>query len=273
MAKAKAIKWSIGADEPDDLQEFLSNEDIKAKNKSKFPGRGPWTFKVKRVTMKPNKNGDDRVAVMLVLDEPKKSDAHGWNNYMIMDGFNVVEGPSLSFLKRFLKSLGLTWKDFTERTKGIEEQDRTVITQIGRVKFGEAATKDPTVRATVVVKPEDDYNDDDHMEIKSYLPLKEEVESDEDTDDDDDDTDDDEVATFDEEGDDDDDDDGDDDGDDGDDDDEPELTRDSLKEMAIGDLRDLALEWGVKQKKIDAAGKKKSVLVDLIAKKADIPPF
>ena len=86
MAKsAKSVKWSIGADEPEDLQEFLSNDDIVAKNTNKktketsWPGKGPFTFRVVNPPrVKPNKNGDDRISVMLALHEPKGSDAASW---------------------------------------------------------------------------------------------------------------------------------------------------------------------------------------------------
>lgn len=172
MAKIKPVKWSLSGDEPDDLQEFLSNEDLiqkhrKGKNADiNWPGRGPFQFKVKRLAVKPNKNGDDRISAMLVFDEPKGSESATWNGYAIFDGFNVVDGPSLSFLKRFLKALGLTWSDFMKRSKQ-DDQDPPHIVQIGKVKF--EGSKDPVVQATVIVKPADDYNDDEHMEIRRYL--------------------------------------------------------------------------------------------------------
>lgn len=52
-----------------------------------------------------------------------------------------------------------------------DDQDPPQIVQIGKVKFGAAASKDPVVQATVVIKPADDYNDDEHMEIRRYLEL------------------------------------------------------------------------------------------------------
>ena len=107
MAKVKAVKWAIGSDEPDDLEEFLSNDDIldknsKGKGRNKeilWPGKGPFTFKVVQARIKPNKNGDDRIGVMLSMKEPKKSEAVTWNGYVIWDGFNVTD-QGKPFIKR-----------------------------------------------------------------------------------------------------------------------------------------------------------------------------
>ena len=178
MAKVKSVKWSIGADEPEDLQEFLSNDDIveknttgKGKNKEvNWPGKGPFPFKVVQARVKPNKNGDDRIGVMLTLKAPKGSEAESWNGYMIWDGFNVTD-QGAPFIKRWLKAMGLSWTDFTQRSKQ-DDQDPPHLVQIGKVKI--EGGKDVIIRATVVVKPADDYNDDEHMEIGRYLPADDE---------------------------------------------------------------------------------------------------
>lgn len=190
MGKTKAVKWAIGADEPDDLNEFLSNDDLVLKHTPKkgpnkgeteWPGKGPFRFKVVQMKVKPNKNGDDRISAMLVLDESKDSEAVGWNGYCIFDGFNVVEGPGLSFLKRYLKALGLSWSDFRDKSKQNDE-DPPQLVQIAGTKFGAAASKPVHLKATVVVKPADDFNDDEHLEIKQYIPLDDGSEGDEDDD-------------------------------------------------------------------------------------------
>ena len=170
--KAKPVKWSLSATEPEDLQDFLSNDDIIQKHRKgkkgpvDWPGKGPFQFRVIRLTVKPNKNGDDRISVMLGFHEPKKSDAASWNGYVTFDGFNVTE-QGAPFLKRWLNALGLTWEDFIKRSKQ-DDQDPPHIVQIGRVKFEDS--KDVLLNATVKVKPADDYNDDEHMEIGRYLP-------------------------------------------------------------------------------------------------------
>lgn len=173
--KAKPIKWAVGADEPEDLQEFLSNDEIVDKHRDKktedvdWIGKGPHRFVVRRLSSKPNKNQDERVGAMLVLQNKDKGTDQSWNGYVIFDGFNITE-QGKPFLKRFLKSIGLTWKDFYSKTEGEDDKSsgRTQITKIAGKKFD--GTKDVDLRATVVVKGPDDFNDDDHLEIGRYLP-------------------------------------------------------------------------------------------------------
>lgn len=182
MAKTKKVKWALGGSEPEDLQDFLSNEDILKKNSTgkgknreiNWPGRGPFRCKVRFLKVKPNRNGDDRLSVMLVIDEPKGSDAASWNNYAMFDGFNITE-QGAPFLKRFLKGLGLSWSDFIERSVQ-DDQDPPHIVQIGKVKF--EGSKDVHVLATVKVKPADEYNDDEHMEPQRYQPLDDDADED-----------------------------------------------------------------------------------------------
>lgn len=297
--KAKPVKWSLGSEEPEDLQDFLSNDDIVAKHKKRgevlWPKRGPHTFAVKRLMVKPNKNGDPRISAMLVLANPKKDDAATWNGYLVWDGFNVAEGPGLRFLKRFLAGLGLTWDEFKNKTKAVDEDnERSQIVQIGRVKFGEDVTKDPTIRATVSVKAADDYNDDEHLEIARYLPLaddeddEDDAESDEDEDDTDaesfdesDEDEDEEDDSEDEDEEDDEDEDADDDEDDEeeeeDDEDETEELREELTGLKIADLKKRAMRNLKKAKQdpddVDIPTKKAALVEWLIEVEMGEPPF
>jgi hypothetical protein len=287
MAAAKKVKWALGSDEPDDLGDFKDNEQIVKENGKKLPGKGPFTFAVKRLAVKPNKNGDDRISVMLVMKEPKKSKAASYNGYLVWDGFNVTE-QGAPFIKRFLKALGLEWKDFIDRSKQ-DDQDPPHIVQIGKVKF--ETGDDPTVRVLCKIMPADDFNDAEHLEVQRYLPLDDEepdddeeeddddaesFDDDEDSDEDEDDSDDDEDDEDDEDdSDEDDDEDEDEDDDDEEDDDEDEEadTADSLKSWSIADLRARAKENGRKKKAIEAAGKKKSALIAMIVEDEELPPF
>lgn len=288
MAKApKPVKWSIGAEDPGDLDEFLSNDDIVLKNTNKktkevaWPGKGPHTFKVVQARVKPNKNGDDRIGVMLVLQSKKGDDAAKWNGYMIWDGFNVVEGTSLKFLKRWLRSLGLTWTDFLKKSK-MDDQDPPHLVQIGKVKL-EGGAKPATLRATVKVAPADDFNDDEHLEIASYLPLDDEPDEPEDDDDEDEDEED-EVEVVDEDDDDEEDedededeedDDEDDDEDEEDEDDEEEELRDELGDLKVPALKKRAARLAKKfDLDADDIPAKKSDLIDFIVEQEiNGPPF
>lgn len=244
MAQEKKVKWALGGSEPDDLAEFKDNEQIV--KESGLPPKGTYTFAVKRLAVKPNKNDDDRISVMLVMKEPKKSDKAKWNGYLVWDGFNVTE-QGAPFIKRFLKGLGLTWKDFIERSKQ-DNQDPPHITRIGKVQFEKG--EDPTVRALVKVMPEDDFNDAEHLEIARYLPA-EDGETTADTDGGNED-----VATVldepaEEEG--------------------EVLTQDALYKMGLADLQEVAKQAGIKKKKTQ--GLKKKELRELIMAETNLPPF
>jgi hypothetical protein len=247
--KVKPVKWAIGGDEPEDLAEFKDNEQIVKENKG-LPAKGVYRMAVRRMYVKPNKNEDDRISVMLVIDEPKKSKSVSFNGYLVRDGFNITE-QGTPFLKRFLKGLGLSWDDFYKRSKEQEDGDRRELIQIGGTKFGSAASKPVYVNALLKEKPADDYNDEPYMDVVRYIP-KDDDEGDSDSGADDA-TDMGETNTNDDGGDD--------------------LSMDALNAMKVKDLRTKAEEAGVKVKKIEAAGKDKAALIDLIAKKLNLPPF
>src|SRR5688572_11876508 len=98
MAKQKAVKWAIGAEEPEDLQDFLSNDDIVDKHRDKktkevdWPGKGPWSMRVQFVRKGEIQSGDNagqpRLRGMFVLQDDRLGD---WNGYAIFDGWNVTE--------------------------------------------------------------------------------------------------------------------------------------------------------------------------------------
>lgn len=184
MVKEKKVKWALGGSEPEDLAEFKDNDQIvkehTKKGETNWPPRGSTVrCLVRQIKVKPNKNGDDRLSVMLVIDEPKKSDMASWNNYAMFDGFNVTEQGS-PFIKRFLKAMGLTWKDFMDRTKQ-DDQDPPHITQIGKVQF-EGAAKPVHVECRIKVKPADDYHDAEFIDPTGYI-AKETADDSDDSDD------------------------------------------------------------------------------------------
>jgi hypothetical protein len=279
MAKTKPVKWSLGGNEPDDLGEFKDNETIIAENKG-LPTKGVYTFKVKRLGVKPNKNGDDRIAALLEMAEPKKSKGAAWNGYGLWDGFNVTD-QGAPFIKRFLKGLGLSWSDFIERTKEDGQEPRQIV-QIGKVKFGELASQDPTIRVLVRHAPADDYTTYEHLEVQRYIPAEDEVEVEEEDEDEDvavmeDDDDDEEVdidlEDEDEDEDEDEEEDEDDDEDEEDEEDEEEIpSLEDLSAMKKSQLRTLAEENEISAKAIKKAGDKAG-LVELLRKHYNLPPF
>lgn len=292
MVKQTKVKWSIGSEEPDDLQEFLSNEEIEHKNGGR-PPKGVYRFAVRSIKVREIKNGDNagkpRLNAMLVVNEPKGSGNSMWNGYVLFDGFNVIDGPGLAFLKRFLRGLGVSWEDFVQRTKQ-DDQTPPNITQIGKVKFG--AGQEPSVKATMVFKAATAEREEE-MAIGRYLPLEDDVDEDEPEDDEDveDMADDDiEDADPDEEDEDDDEDDEDSDEDDSDEEDEEDDDEDEddeeedededleaeLQALTVKDLRERAVDNvpGAKAKKkmVDkVASMKKAALVALVVEQEADP--
>jgi hypothetical protein len=250
--KVKKVKWAVSGTEPEDLAEFLDNDDIVKKNGKKLPAKGVYRLRVRRMYVKPNKNQDDRVSVMLIMDEPKKSKASSYNGYLVRDGFNITE-QGTPFLKRFLKGLGLSWDDFYNKSKEVEDGDRRELVQIGGTKFGSQETKEVHVRALLRESPADDYNDSPYMDVQRYLPADEDDEPDEPEDDAAEDMGDDEPEVEPE-------------------DDRPTL--DDLQSMKPKALKQVLVDQGVKQKKIDkAAAGGKEDLVEAARVALGLPPF
>lgn len=265
-AKVKPVKWAIGGDEPEDLEEFKDNDTIVKENKG-LPTKGVYSLKVRRLYVKPNKNDDDRVGAMMVMHADKKEPAASYNGYLVRDGFNITE-QGTPFLKRFLKGLGLSWDDFFKKSKEVEDGDRRELVQIGKVKFGTQANNDPIVKALLKESPADDWNDEPYMEVVRYIPADDAA---------------DEPSGGDEEA-----------VDMGADEPvvakakkgkkgkaEPEVVEvkeDVLTATALGEMKPKALialaeENGIKAKKVAKAGKDKEALVGLITAELNLPPF
>lgn len=252
MATAKKVKWAVSGTEPEDLAEFKDNDQIVKENGKKLPTKGVYRLRVRRMYVKPNRNGDDRVSVMLVMEEPKKSKASSYNGYLVRDGFNITE-QGTPFLKRFLKGLGLTWEDFYNKSKQIEDNDRAELVQIGGTKFGSTETKEVYVRALLREKPADDYNDAPYMDVARYLPADDDEDEDEPEDEAAEDMGDDEPEVEDE-------------------DDRPTL--EDLDAMKPKALKQILVDQGVKQKKIDkAAAGGKPALLEAARDALGLPPF
>lgn len=252
MPKATKVKWSVTGDEPEDLAEFKDNDQIVKENGKKLPTKGVYRLRVRRMYIKPNRNGDDRVSVMLLMNEPKKSKANSYNGYLVNDGFNITE-QGKPFLKRFLKGLGLTWDDFYNKSKQIQDGDRSELVQIAGIKFGSEETKEVNVRALLRERQPDDFNPEPYMDVARYLPSDYEDEPESEDEDDAADMGEDEPEV------------------------EPEdegVTLEDLQGMKPKALKALLLENGVKQKKIDkAAADGKEGLVEAARVALDLPPF
>jgi hypothetical protein len=121
------VKWGIGNEEPEDLQSFEQYE-------GDTPPGGVYWWKVKKLTLEKNRNDDDMLKFLLIIDEPESSEKAKFNLYAMWVNFNVTEegGP---FIKRMLAAFGLKWSDFIETTVTEDEGRPTDILRIGDVKF------------------------------------------------------------------------------------------------------------------------------------------
>ncbi len=166
------VKWGIDPDEPEDLEQFdvYDGPDLRS---------GVYTGVLTRLTIKKNKNDDDMLnGLFIVRDETKPQ----FNGAALWFNQNVTQ-QGAPYVKQWLKSIGLTWKDFTDKTV-TEDSDRpTKVLKIGRVKFNDG-NEVPTRVQVGMSKKTDDYPES-KPEIKSFLPPRED-ESDEDWDDGDD---------------------------------------------------------------------------------------
>lgn len=164
------VKWAIDTDEPEDLQQFdVYDGDL--------PPRGVYRCVVKAGTfkVKTNKNGDDMLNGLLVIEETK-GDKKKYNGCPIWFNQNVTD-QGAPFIKQMLKAFGLSWKDFVSKTVTDDDQDPPVIMKIGDVKFGD---KEPEVR---ILAKRGSYNGEAKLEVASWLPPRDDDDDDDDPDD------------------------------------------------------------------------------------------
>lgn len=180
VARSKVVtaKWSVPSKEPEDLPDFLSNDEIV--DKAGGLPRGVFRVWVKQITVNKNKNDDDMLRVTAEIFETDKS-KKVYNGYTFWENQNVTESGA-AFLKRFLNSMGATWKDFNERTKMVNATtlEPTKIISIGSANFNGAKK----VLAVISTKIEE-YKGEERAAVSRWLPPKDSDEAEVDGDDDD----------------------------------------------------------------------------------------
>jgi hypothetical protein len=254
VARSKVVtaKWGVPSKEPEDLPDFLSNEEIEEAMGG--APRGVFRLWVKKITVVKNKNDDDMLKITAEIFETAK-DKKGYNGWVFWENQNVTE-QGASFLKQFLKSIGATWADFEKRTKLINQNSATEPTEIvaiGPVNFA-GKTKVLAKATTRMGKAQNGY--EAKMEVGRWVPKDSDDDESEDIEDEDEDLGEDEdldeedVEEV----------DGDDEELEDDDEEETEL-REELDGLSLPDLRKR-----VKTNDADAktTGLKKAALIDLI---------
>ena len=235
---AKPVKWAIGSEEPEDLPGFKSNDEIGK------PPRGVYTFEITKIAKTVTQKGDDRLVVTAVIAE-KDKDKKKWNGYTIWEGFMFLD-QSLPFLKRFLKSIGVTWKEFADKSMIDDTVDPPEVTKIGKLNLRgktpvlvKAATKD------------DPYAGQDRLSITSFLAPPEDAD-DEDADEEIDEEVDEEIEEVEET--------------ESEEEEEEPWTREDLEDPEMFDLKELkaeAAKLGIEESEYKSV-RKRSTIVDLI---------
>ncbi len=267
--KNAKVKWAIDGSEPDDLPDFQSNDDIVRKNKGKLPPKGRTRVLVKKVTSKENKNGDQMLTVTCEIAEKGSKKEEAFNGYTMWERLNITE-QGKPYVKRFLTAIGVTWKDFVNKTVADASVEPMVINKIGSVKL------DRPVEAYVSVRYGTNQADEEEAEVGRFLaPVDEDEEEpdDDDADESEDEEEDDDDIDVEEDDDDDDDDDSEDDEDSDEDDDEDdedddeeedaeEELRAELKPLKLPALKKRALRAGADED--DMPGKKADLIEHII---------
>lgn len=275
--KNAPVKWAIGANEPDDLPDFQSNDDIVRKNKGKLPPKGRTRVLVKKIKSKPNKNGDQMLMVTCEIAEGTAKKPGPYDGYTMWTNLNVTE-QGAPYLKRFLVAIGATWNDFINKTVADTTEEPAVINKIGKVNLAKP------VEAFVSIKHGTDMNDEERAEPGRFLPppddddeldddaadddedeADDDIEVDEDSDDEDEDEDTDEESEDESDEDEDEDDSDDEDEDEEDEEDEEDNGEDELREelngLKLPALKKRAIRAGAEA---DDLPGKKPALIDLI---------
>jgi len=172
VARAKVVtaKWGVANTEPDDLPDFLFNDEIV--DKMGGDPRGVFRVWVKKITVVKNKNGDDMLKITAEIFDTDK-EKRGYNGFALWENQNVTD-EGARFLKQFLKSFGASWDDFQKRTKMIPETklDPATIQSIGKANF--AGSKKVLAKVTIGMdKGGGGY--DPKPSVRRWLPLADDM--------------------------------------------------------------------------------------------------
>jgi hypothetical protein len=125
VPKVKA--WDIDPDEPEELETFDTYD-------GPVPPKGIYRCRIKWIQLKENKNGDRMFSILAEIAEPNKSEKSEYNGYAIWNNLNVTN-QGKPYVMNFLSSLGITWKDFLNKTNTADTDLPSDVIQMGKVKF------------------------------------------------------------------------------------------------------------------------------------------
>lgn len=163
MAKVVKAKWGIGSDKPEDIPDFLSNDEILEKNGDRYP-RGRFRVWVKEITVVKNSSDNDMMVIRCEVNETDKV-KKSYNGWFLITNQNITD-QGKPYLLKFLKSIGVSWTDFMNNTRQTPETsvEAAKILSIGSVKF----TGNAKVYASVLLV-KDVYKDQERSQIGRWI--------------------------------------------------------------------------------------------------------
>lgn len=162
MAKRK-VKWAVSKDEPDDLQDFQSNDEIVGEHG--WPKPGLVRLRIKQITHVENRAGDPMLKVLAIHDDESK-DRKKFNGFALFENQNVTD-VSEQFLKRFINSIGASWADFRLRTVEDTDEDPVRVIKIGDVDLSDKAKKPVYAWASIRKRNSEEYGES--MEVSRWV--------------------------------------------------------------------------------------------------------
>jgi len=173
MPKVKS--WGLSDNsEPEDLESFEPYD-------GPDPKKGVYKFRLTNFRVKANKNDDPMLNGLLIVTEDRP-DKKQYNGFAIWFNQNVTD-QGKPYVKQMLNAVGVTWNDLMNNTivEGTWPEssgdDPAPIAKIGRVKF---SANDVMLRASIGLRRN---QEDGEMEVKTFLPWKDDDEIDAATDD------------------------------------------------------------------------------------------
>lgn len=98
-----------------------------------LPLSGVFPFKLELLKMVKNKNKDDMIKGLAVVDAPDGHHAEEYNGAPMWFNLNQTE-QGQPYTKQFLDALGVPWKDFVTLTT-LDDEDQPNIVRLGKLKF------------------------------------------------------------------------------------------------------------------------------------------
>ena len=159
MAKQRTVKWAV--EEPEDLADFKTNDDIVAQHG--LPPKGPTNLRLVSIQETKNKNDERSWNVMVAIDGGK------WDGYTMFEWQNITK-QGAPYLKRFLNAIGVPWSDFTQKCVVEEDPERDgkeYVVRLGSLKV-KGGKKPVTLRGSLKVDNREGF--EERMKVARWMP-------------------------------------------------------------------------------------------------------